>query len=185
MKLGEIVYQDKTSKGENILIRYPQEDDMQAMCDYINTLSKEQTFIRFQGEQISLEDETKYLNGQLEKIRNQRTVQLLVICGNQIVGIAGVDLKEKTESHEGVFDISLAKEFRGEGLGKTLMRLTLEEAENNLPQLRLITLGVFGDNTLAQELYKKFGFQEYGRLPGGSRHKDQYVDHIYMYKKTK
>lgn len=185
MNLGQIVFQGKTSSGKDIIIRYPQEYDAQAMCDYINTLSKEQTFIRFQGEQISIEDETKYLNDQVQKIKDKKTVQLFVICNNQIVGIAGIDLKDKTESHEGVFGISLAKEFRGYGLGKELMKLTLEEAERNLPELRLVTLALLETNTLAQEIYRKFGFQEYGRLPGGSRHKGQYVDDIYMYKKIK
>ena len=65
------------------------------------------------------------------------------------------------------------------------MKLTLEEAEKNLPELRLVTLGVFEINTLAREMYMKFGFQEYGRLPEGSQYKDQYVDDIYMYKKIR
>lgn len=183
--VGQIIFEGKTKLGELYSIRYPQEGDAQMICDYINTLSREQTFIRFQGEQLSLEDETKYLNGQLEKISDQKTVQLFVVCDTKVVGIAAIDLKDKTESHEGVLGISIAKEIRGEGIGKELMRLILEEAEKNLSQLRLITLGVFGDNQLAQKMYVSFGFQEYGRLPGGSRHKDQFVDHIYMYKKVR
>lgn len=185
MQTGQIVYQGEIPKGNRILIRYPNEEDAQAMTDYINTLSKEQTYIRFQGEEISLEDEAKYLNCQLQNIQNNNTVQLLVFCGDKLIGIAAVDMKDKTESHEGVFGISLAKEYRGDGIGTTLMNVTLQEAEKHLSQLRIVTLGVFGDNDLAQEMYKKFGFQEYGRLPGGSKHKDRYVDHIYMYKQVK
>jgi RimJ/RimL family protein N-acetyltransferase len=99
-----------------------------------------------------------------------------------LIGIAGIDMKDKTESHEGVFGISLAKDYRGEGIGKILMRLVLEEAESNLPPLRIITLGVFSNNSLAMEMYKKFGFKEYGRLPKGVLHRGEYVDHVYMYK---
>lgn len=62
------------------------------------------------------------------------------------------------------------------------MKLTLKEADKNLPKLRIITLGVFSDNALAQKMYEKFGFKEYGRLPKGVLHKNKYVDHIYMYK---
>lgn len=178
----KVVFEGKTTYNKPYIIRYPRENDAQAMCNYINTISKEQTFIRFQGEQITLEEEARYLQSQLEKISNKKSVQLMIFCGDDIMGISAVDLKDKTESHEGVFGISIAKDIRGEGIGRTLMRLTLEEAEKNLKGLRVITLGVFGNNALAQEMYKKFGFQEYGRLPGGILHRGQYVDHIYLYK---
>jgi ribosomal protein S18 acetylase RimI-like enzyme len=185
MDSGQTVFQGRISDGKDILIRYPQEGDAEQMRDYINTLSREQTFITFQGEQISLEDEIKYLNDQLQKIKDQKTVQLLVVCNNQVVGNAEINLKDKTESHEGVLAISIAKEFRGKGLGEELMRVTLEEAEKNLPELRIITLSVFEENVAATEMYRKLGFKEYGRLPDGSLYKGQYVDDIFMYKKIK
>lgn len=182
---NKIIFEGQTKDGKKYLIRYPQGGDAQAMTDYINALSKERTFIRYQGEEITLEDEAKYLQRQLEKIEQKLTIQLLVYLENQIIGISAIDMKDKTESHEGVFGISLARDFRGQGIGKTLMGLVIKEAEKNLSQLKLVTLGVFGDNPLAQEMYKKFGFKEYGRLPEGTKHLDQYVDHIYMYKKVK
>ena len=179
---GKVVFQGKTSKGNNIIIRYPAKDDAFLMRDYINTVSKEQTFIRFQGEEVSLEDETKHLLGQMQKIAKKQTVQLHVVYEGKIIGIAGIDMKDKTESHEGVLGISVAKNYRGEGIGKKLMQFTLDEAKSNLPQLKIVTLGVFGDNSLAEDMYEKFGFKEYGRLPQGVLHKGKYVDHIYMYK---
>ncbi len=183
--MGEnVVYKGKTLKDRDIIIRYPTHNDAREMCRYINELSKEQTFVRFQGEEITLEHESKFLSDELEKIKNKKAVQLLVFYSSVLIGIAAIDLKDKTESHEGVFSLSVAKDFRGEGVGKLLMKLTLEEAIKNLTDLKIITLGVFGDNDLAYKLYEKFGFKEYGRLPGGSKHKDQYVDHIYMYKKV-
>lgn len=154
------------------------EVDAQAMCDYINDLSKEQTFVRFQGEDQSLEDETKYLEAQLKRIAEKRTVQLLLFAREKLVGIAGIDLKDKTEKHEGVFGISVDDEYRGQGLGKKLMQTMLDEALANLPDLRIVTLGVFGGNKLAFEMYEKFGFKEYGRLPEGVFRKGEYDDHI-------
>ena len=182
---GEIVFEGTTKEGKAYVIRYPQEGDAEAMCSYINELSQERTFIRFQGETISLEDEQKYLEGLLEKNLQKKAVSLLVVSGDKVLGISGIDMKDRTENHEGVFGISLVNDIRGEGIGKILMRLTIEEAEKKLSQLRLITLGVFGHNELAYKMYKDFGFQEYGRLPEGAFHKEQYVDHIYMYKKIR
>ena len=182
---GKIVHRGVTREGMDIIIRYPESSDAQAMCDYINALSEERTFIRFQGEKVTLESETDYLNKQINNIKDNKTVELFIIGNGRILGITAVDMKDKTESHEGVLGISIVKEIRGEGIGKKFMELILHEAESNLEQLKLITLGVFGDNELALDLYPKFGFVEYGRLPGGSHHNGRYVDHVYMYKKVR
>ncbi|MDP2637470.1 MAG: N-acetyltransferase [Candidatus Levybacteria bacterium] len=178
----KIVFEGLSKKGNKIVICYPTKDDAQIFCDYINNLSEEKTFVRFQGEKVSLGQEKKYLNAQLKRIVNKATVELLVFCNDKLVGISSIDMKDKTESHEGVFGISIAKEYRGEGIGRKFMQFVLNEAEKNIPQLRIITLGVFGDNDLAKSMYEKFGFREYGRLPNGIFYKGKYVDHIYMYK---
>lgn len=179
---SKIVFEGKSEKGNKIIIRYPTKEDAQEMCDYINALSKEQTFVRFQGEEQSIEDETEYLEKQLKRISDKKTVQLLVFSNNELIGISGIDMKDKTESHEGVFGISLNDKYRGEGIGKKLMEITLAEAKNNLSKLRIITLGVFGKNSLAITMYKKVGFKEFGRLPDGVFRKAEYDDHVYMYK---
>jgi len=182
---GKVIYHGKTKDGLDYVIRYPENGDAKSMCDYINFVSQEKTFIRFQGEQIALDEEVEYLNGLLVKINSKMAVTLLIVADGKVLGNSGIEMKDKTESHEGVFGISIAKNIRGEGIGKKLMELVISEAERNIFQLKLITLGVFGDNNLAFEMYLKFGFIEYGRLPGGSLHQGKYVDHIYMYKRIR
>lgn len=179
---GKVVFEGSSSKGSKIIIRYPAKDDVGQMRDYINTLSKEQTFIRFQGEKVSLGHETKYLNDQIKRIIKKTTVELFVFCNNKLIGISSIDMKDKTESHEGVFGLSIAKEYRGEGIGTILMKIVLEEAERHMPQLKIVTLGIFDGNLIAKDMYEKFGFKEYGRLPKGILYKGKYIDHIYMYK---
>ncbi|MGE5042022.1 MAG: N-acetyltransferase family protein [Candidatus Levyibacteriota bacterium] len=180
---GRVIFKGKAKDGRDYVIRYPKEGDQSAMTDYINELSAEKTFVRFQGESISLEDEEKYLHNQLENIKKHKTVELFIECEGKIYGISAIDLKDKTESHEGVLGISVSRQFRGQGLGKQLMALIVEEAKHSLPELKIISLGVFGDNDLAYKMYQRFGFKEYGRLPEGSRHKNAYVDHVYMFLK--
>ena len=148
---------NETVNGEEVVIRYPMDGDAPVMCDYINTLSSEKTFIMMQGEQMSLVDEEKYLKGQLEKIEKQETAQLLLFVDGKLAGVAAIDLKDRIKSHIGVFGISLAKEYRGKGLGKLLMKLILEEAKK-LPKLKIITLECFAENEKAQNMYKNFGF---------------------------
>lgn len=178
----EIVFKGKSKKGTEFIIRYPSNNDAQALCNYINTLSREKTFIRFQGEQISLDEETKYLNDLLQKIEKRQAILLLVICNDQLSGVCNVNLKDKTESHEAVLGITLLKKHRQEGIGAILFKIALEEAKKNLSGIKIITLGVFGNNEVAQNLYKKFGFKEFGRLPKGLHYKGEYIDHVYMYK---
>lgn len=182
---GKVVFEGKSEKGKHILVRYPTRDDASEMCEYINTLSKERTFIRFQGEEVSLERETKFLNSQLQRIAKKESVQLHVFSGGKIIGISEIDMKDKISKHIGEFGISIAKEFRREGIGSLLMKLVIDEAVKNIPQLEIITLGVFSNNPLARDMYKKFGFFEYGSLPDGVKLGDKYVDHIYMYKKVR
>lgn len=179
---GKVVYQGKSKKGTDFVIRYPQMGDAVQMWKYINKISKEKTFITFQGEDVSIEFETQYLAKQLDRISKGNTVQLLVFIGEKLVGIAGVDMKDRTSAHEGVFGISVDIDYRGEGIGKTLMDVITKEAEAKMPQLKIVTLGLFGDNLMACKIYQDFGFVESGRLPKGILHNGNYVDHIFMHK---
>lgn len=182
MKTGKIVYQNTLPSGKQIIIRYPVESDAKAMTDYMNTLSKEQTFISFQGEILELKDEENYLKSYLEKIEKGTGVKLMVFVNDNLVGISDIESKTRVEKHVGVFGITLAKEYRGQGVGKVLMEQVLDESKKNLKDLKIVTLSVFANNPSAVNLYKKMGFTEYGNLPKGIIHKGEYIDHIYMYK---
>lgn len=182
MKPGKIVYQDTTLRGKPLLIRYLTKGDTRILLDYINTLSKEKTYIRFQGEQLTFDEEQEFVDKNLKGIKEGKAIQLLAFSNKKLIGISGVYNLEKAERHIGVFGISLAKQFRGEGIGTVLMEKVLEETKKNLKNLKMVTLGVFENNPIAKNLYKKMGFKEYGNLPKGVIHRGKFVNHIYMYK---
>lgn len=182
MKPGQIVFQGKTKKGKDVIVRYPTKEDVHVLRDYINSLSKEYTFIRFQGEEITLEEEFKYVESILEKIDKNEAVKLLAFHQKLLIGVSDIKLKDKTESHIGLFGLTVGKDFRGEGVGKLLMNLVLEEAKRNIKSLKIVTLGVFANNPIAIKMYKKFGFMEYAKLPKGIMHRGKYIDHIYMHR---
>ncbi len=184
MKPGTIVYQGKSKSGREIIFRYPTENDLHMLRDYINTLSKERTFIIFQGEQVSLEEEKIYLDSQLKAITKDKAVQLLAFSEGQLVGNTQINLQSKATKHIGVFGISLAKEFRGEGIGTLLMEKLIKEAKKHLNGLKIITLELFGNNEIASRLYENMGFIEFGNLPKGIIYRDTPVDHIYMFKEV-
>lgn len=173
-----------SKKGKKVVFRYPEETDAAAMCDYINTLSKERTFIRMQGEQMTLDEEQKFLEGKLKAVAEKTSVFLLATVHDQLIGISQIDLGKLTDKHIGTFGISLHKDFREEGIGRALMTTVIEEAQKHLSGLEVITLGIHAQNTRAMNLYTSLGFIEYGRLPKGIKLASSYDDHIWMYKKV-
>ncbi len=62
------------------------------------------------------------------------------------------------------------------------MEVIIKETKEKMPQLKIVTLGLFGDNPRACKIYQNFGFVESGRTPKGVLHDGHYADHIYMYK---
>lgn len=70
--MSKIVFRGVAQSGTPYLIRYPKRSDLQELLRYINELSKEKTFISFQGEEVSLEDERKFLNDSIRLIRDKK-----------------------------------------------------------------------------------------------------------------
>lgn len=185
MKPGEVVFEGKTKKGLPIIIRYPQESDLNALLEYINILSKEKTYINFQGEKIGLKEEKKFLKEVLSKMKKIKQVFLLAYSGNKLVGDSDLELKEKVEKHIGLFGIAVLKAFRTKGVGSLLMEKVIEESAKNFKGLRIVELWAFGNNPIAQKMYKKFHFKEYGILPFGVKHKNKFVHRVHMFKELK
>lgn len=181
----KIVYQGKTKTGREILIRYPQKGDEFEMLKFINQISDERIFVRYQGEHETPGSEVRYLGSVLDAINNRKEVCLLVFSNNQLVASTDVHLLDKTEKHIGIFGIILNKDFRGEGLGQHLMELILKEAKKELKELKIVTLEVYEANIVAQNLYKKMDFVQYGLLPKGISRDGAFEDAILMYKNIK
>jgi ribosomal-protein-alanine N-acetyltransferase len=178
----KIVFQGKTEKGLEVVVRYPEITDCELMQDYINELSKEKTFIRWQGEQTSFDEEKKFLKERLEAIKNKKAVQLLIFVKDKLVANSEVHMLDKTEKHLGALAMSVAKNFRDKGVGKLSMKLLLEEARKELSELKIVTLEVYSTNDIARSLYREFGFVEYGMLPNGIFRNNAFEDRISMYK---
>jgi ribosomal protein S18 acetylase RimI-like enzyme len=178
----KIIYQGKTKKGKEVIIRYPEMGDLEEMLSFINNLSDEKTFVRYQGEHETPESEKKFLENKLEAITNKKAVLLLVFQNGKLVANGGVHMMDKTEKHTGELGISVSKDFRGEGIGKILMDLIIKKAEKELTGLKIIVLNVYANNEIARKLYKEMGFTEYGLLPGGISRAGGYEDNVLMYK---
>jgi RimJ/RimL family protein N-acetyltransferase len=179
------IYSAKTKDGDLVEIFYPTTKDAKDMYNYVNKLSKEKTFMIFQGEKVSLADEEKYLTQIKELIKKKLAVVLFLRTNGELAGVTNLNMMSKICSHIGSLGISIKKEFRGRGLGELLMKTLLTEGKKAMPQLKIVKLGVFAINPGAIHLYKKLGFKEYGRLPKGLQYKGKLEDEIFMYKNIK
>ena len=183
MKRSEqIVFEGKTKKGITYTVRYPKLSDADALRKYINQVSRERTFISFQGEQLTLKEEKQFLKDSLRKIKNREAVVLLIdIEGKTIGGVCGLTMRARTFEHVGELGLSVSKSFRGQGLGKLLIQSVIAEARKRISKLRIIMLRCYANNTVALSLYRRVGFKKYGTLPKGIRYKGRYIDEIEMY----
>lgn len=179
MKLGQVVLQ-KTVQDHAVVIRHMDKDDAEPMRTYINKLSKEQTFITYQGEEVTVEEEREHVEGAMKKMEKGTMVKLLLVVDGSVVGIAESSLGVRTHSHVGGLGLSLDSTVRGQGLGRMLLEATISEAKKELKGLRMIELTVFDMNDIAINLYKSFGFKEVARIPEKIFYKGEYVDEIVM-----
>lgn len=185
MPSQSLVSEFSLKRGSPAKICYPVSQDAQALTDFINTFSQENSFTRFAGEQMTLTEEQAYLDSEISKINTGDAVKLFCFVDEQLAGVC--DIRRDTslltrKRHTGIFGIIIAKEFRGEGIGQKLMAATIAEATMRMPGLKLIKLSCFANNTPAMSLYSKVGFTEVGRLPKGLLYRDEYVDEVIMVK---
>jgi RimJ/RimL family protein N-acetyltransferase len=180
---GKPVVSFETKKGDTALIRYPQWEDLPQLTEFINELSAEDTYILFSGEAISEEDEVDFLLDWYKRMEFGDGIYLVCVVREMIVCVCEIRRYESDRrrgEHVATLGLSVRASFRGDGIGKTLAQAALEEAQQHLEGLRMITLRVFADNITAIELYKKLGFVEVGRLPGAFKYKDSYQDRLEM-----
>ena len=177
-----VVKEGTTKDGIAYIIRHPEIGDVESAWKYANRLSQERTFINFQGEEITLEDEEKFIEKHVKAISEHNGMMLFVVADGEVMGVCGVEMKGLADKHIGVLGLSLDASLRGQGLGRILMESVLTEAARTIERLKIIVLQVKAPNTLAHALYEKLGFKEYGRLPNGSSQNGELVDEILMYK---
>jgi RimJ/RimL family protein N-acetyltransferase len=181
---GKILQEFVSKSGKPIAIRCPKEDDAEKLLVFINPIAVEDTFTNINNHVFTLEEEQDFVERIMREAREGNSVYLFVEHEGIIVGAAHVGRKKANSygrhDHVGVFGITVAKDFRGDGIGKVFMETVIAEAKKEIPGLRMIELHCFSTNTAGLALYEKLGFKECGRLPGGILHRGEYVDNVNM-----
>ncbi|HET7204739.1 MAG TPA: GNAT family N-acetyltransferase [Steroidobacteraceae bacterium] len=89
-------------------------------------------------------------------------IHVVALAGDDVVGWC--DLRPKAAlglRHSAVLGLGVVRQYRGQGLGSSMLATTLEMAETR--GLHRVELVVRADNETAIALYRRFGFVEEGR----------------------
>ncbi len=182
---GKIVTTFTSKRGTEMTIRYPKWEDLDIMNDFINEISAEDIYVTFSGEHVTKEGEMYYLAEMFKGMELQDNVYLTCFAGNRMVGSSSIlrDMQGRRRSfHVGIFGVTIAQDFRGEGVGEELSKATIDEAKKTIDGLRILRLQMYSPNTVARHLYEKLGFIQYGELPSGVWYKGEYINEVIMYK---
>jgi RimJ/RimL family protein N-acetyltransferase len=177
---GTIINEFTSKKGKQIVFRLPREDDAEQMLEYINKLSREDTYISFSGEQLTLSEEQEYLNKCLRDLEKGDGFLLLATHNEQEIGVADVRRMIRRSKHVGHFNISLAEGFREEGIGSEMIQILSDLARKI--GLQMLELVVYSVNERGIHVYEKNGFKEVGRIPKKALFHGELVDEIIMVK---
>jgi len=172
-----------TKSGKALAVRPPKPADLNQTLIYINDLVAEDTYIAMSGNPVTESEERRYLTGLLKEIRQKQAIALYVFDGDKLVANSQIKKRLRRLSHIGDFGITVAKDYRQDGVGSRLMAILLEEARTKIG-VKIVTLEVFSNNEHARYVYKKMGFTEFGILPKSVIHRGKVVDLIQMYKKN-
>ena len=179
--MAEYAEKTFTMKDGNVFaIRSATPTDASQLVTYLKAMFREAPYIYFTAEEFEMteEQEAQFLKD-LEE--SQSGIMLLALFDGKIIGnIDGRARELRRIEHRVSFGMSVHPDFKGQGVGKTLLQCFLDFAKNN-KVIEKVELGVIEENTAAYNLYYSQGFREEGRsLKGFYSDEGKYHDEIHM-----
>ena len=154
--------------GQELLVRNGVASDARALRETTQrTHAQTDYLLSYPDEQRADDEQEARLLAETERSNNE--VELVAGVDGQIVGSAGVTVVggRRKVAHRARFGISILKEYWGMGIGRVLMDACIDCARRAC--YAQLELEVVADNERALSLYRRTGFEEYGRNPRGYR----------------
>lgn len=154
--------------GRSCIIRNGTEKDGQELLDiYLATHAQTEYLLTYPEESsFTAEQEAAFLK---MKTESPDEIELIAIVDGKVTASAGISCQNRRvkTKHRAEFGISVDQAYWGLGIGSALTQACIECAKNaGYLQLELEAVA---ENESALSLYKKAGFEEYGRNPRGFR----------------
>ena len=171
--------------GQQFTIRTAQADDAEAILAYIRPVAEETEFFVIQPDEFppTVKEEQAWIQ---DHVDHPGKILLLAEADGTIIGSVTFEAGNfRRIAHRGNLGISVAKEWRGRGIGMALLESLLDWATAS-PAIEKVCLDAFASNLRAIGLYRKLGFTEEGRrIKDIKRGSDEYIDTISMYRFVK
>lgn len=154
--------------GVELLVRNAVASDARAVRDIMQRTHAETDYLLSYPDEQSVDDEQE-ARSLAETERSDNEVELVAVVDGRIVGSAGVTAVggRRKLAHRARFGISVLKDYWGMGIGRVAMEASIDCARRaGYTQLEL---DVVAGNERAVSLYRRAGFEEYGRNPRGYR----------------
>ena len=163
-----------------ITIREAIPDDAEQLVPFVQRLAEEPGLYIIMGPgefTLTVEEERQVL---ADYAAADNSIFLVAEVEGRIVGVLNCKGgKRRAKRHEAVLGTSVAREWRGKGVGKRLMARVIKWARGTGIITR-IELVVFFRNEVARHLYESFGFEVEGRLRRAVLRDGEYHDNLVM-----
>ncbi|MEI8093421.1 MAG: GNAT family protein [Spirochaetales bacterium] len=144
------------------VIRPAQPDDARALLAYMKAIFSEPDLslpVEPDEFSVSLADENEVL---AKAAANPRELFLVAVDGAKVVGVLNVVANQRrANQHDVSFGLTVARDYRGQGLGTRLLEQMLAWARSN-DLITSVNLTVWKRNRAAIRLYRRFGFRPCG-----------------------
>ena len=137
-------------------IRKVESTDLESFNALLNEVCSEKKYLA-SIEGPSIESHKLFL----DEIIEYKYIQMVAESDNQIIGWCDIlPNSVKEYSHVGRVGMGVQREFRGRGLGRSLLEKCIEESKTR--NFEKIELEVYSDNAGAVKLYESVGFIKEG-----------------------
>ena len=156
------------TRGVELLVRNAVASDARALRETTQRTHAQTDYLLSYPDEQSADDEQE-ARSLVETECSDNEVELVAVVDGKIVGSAGVSAvrSRRKLAHRARFGISVLRDYWGLGIGRVLMESCIDCARRaGYTQLEL---EVVADNERAVSLYRRAGFEEYGRNPRGYR----------------
>ncbi|MFH2111482.1 MAG: GNAT family N-acetyltransferase [Candidatus Bathyarchaeota archaeon] len=153
--------------------------DLDDILELINELIEEEAMIG-DDKPTTRDQQVDRHADRMKAIESGRSVVITAEADGKAVGMANARKRGGRLSHTAGLGVFVRRTHRNQGIGSEMMR-ELEAQTKNMG-VEILYLEVYSISP-AVELYKRLGYTEYGKLPGGIKYRGEYVDMISMYKR--
>jgi L-amino acid N-acyltransferase YncA len=180
MDSGEDMFRTFTSRdGTDVVLRGLKWSDLDDLLELHNELIEEEAMIG--GDKTLTRDQQVDRHADMMKdVEKGRSVVVIAEANGKVVGMTNAKNRGGRLRHTAGLGVFVRREHRDQGIGSEMMR-ELETQARRIG-VEVLYLEVYSISP-AIELYKRLGYTEYGRLPGGIKYRGGYVDIVSMYKR--